>query len=276
MALYAVGDIQGCYDQLRRLLDQVSFNPSRDRLWVAGDLVNRGPKSLEVLRYLKGLGKRAVCVLGNHDLHLLAVAQGNLKHYRNGGFDDILGAPDWDSLMDWLRRRPLLHHNANKHCTLIHAGLPPQWDLATARARAREVERALRGDGFPQLMAGLYGNEPVRWSDDLQGLERLRFIINSLTRARYCKPDGTLGLTDKGPPGTQQPGFLPWFDVPGRASAGQRIICGHWSTLGLLDRHDVWSLDTGCIWGGSLTLVRVHRTQRPRPVQLSCAELAAA
>jgi len=270
VATYAIGDLQGCYDELRTLLDRLQFDPQTDHLWLVGDLVNRGPQSLAVLRFIKDLGEQAVSVLGNHDLHLLAVAQGNRKHYQDGSLDDVLRAADRDELLDWLRHRPLLHHSRNKGFTLLHAGLPPQWDLQTAQSYAREVETVLQGEGFAELMREMYGNRPTCWSDELSGMERLRFIINCLTRLRYCNPDGTLGLKEKGPPGTQAPGLLPWFEVPGRASAGERIICGHWSALGFACRNNVWSLDTGCLWGGQLTAMRVRRRKPLIAIQISC------
>jgi bis(5'-nucleosyl)-tetraphosphatase (symmetrical) len=270
VATYAIGDVQGCYDELRRLLERLHFDPGVDRLWLAGDLVSRGPRSLDVLRFVKGLGDGAVCVLGNHDLHLLAVGQGNLRHYRDDSLDGVLAASDREELLDWLRCRPLFHHSAAEGCTMLHAGLPPQWDLETARRCAQEVESTLCGDGIAELMQHLYGNKPDRWSPELSGIPRLRFTINCLTRLRYCSRDGTLGLKHKGPPGTQAPGLLPWFEVPGRASAGRRIICGHWSTLGLSNRNDVWSLDTGCLWGGRLTAVRLYPTRPLTAVQVDC------
>jgi len=270
MATYAIGDIQGCYDELRTLLDRLEFDPAKDRLWLAGDLVNRGPDSLKVLRFAKGLGERAVCVLGNHDLHLLAVAAGNLRHYKDESLADVLQAPDRDELLDWLRRRPLMHSSKGKGYSMIHAGLPPQWDIKTAQRCAREVERVLRGPDFPRLMREMYGNKPDRWSKKLKGMDRLRFIINCFTRLRYCGADGTLALKEKGAPGSQAKGLLPWFEVPGRASAKERIVCGHWSTLGFVNRRNVWSLDTGCLWGGSLTAVRLRRKHPPAAVQIAC------
>ncbi len=270
MATYAIGDIQGCYDELRALLDRLEFDPAKDKLWLAGDLVNRGTQSLEVLRFAKGLGKSVVCVLGNHDLHLLAVSEGNLKHYKDASLEEVLRAPDRDELLQWLRRRPLMHCSGKNGFSMVHAGLPPQWDIDSALRRAREVERVLQGPDFPELMRVIYGNKPDRWSKKLQGMARLRFIINCLTRLRYCSTGGTLGLKDKGAPGTQAKGLLPWFEVPGRASAGARIVCGHWSTLGFVNRHNVWSLDTGCLWGGSLTAVRLRRDHPPVAVQLPC------
>jgi bis(5'-nucleosyl)-tetraphosphatase (symmetrical) len=275
MATYAIGDIQGCYDEFRTLLDQIGFDPAKDLLWLAGDLVNRGPQSLAVLRFARSLEKRAVCVLGNHDLHLLAVSQGNRRHYKDASLEDVLSAPDREELLDWLRHRPLMFHSEKKGFAMVHAGLPPQWDLATAQSCAREVETALQGDGYDELMQGLYGNESGPWRPELGGMARLRFIINCFTRMRYCTAEGTLGLKYKGPPGTQGSGYLPWFEVPGRASADTRIVCGHWSTLGFVNRQNVWSLDTGCLWGGSLTAMRVRRRKKLVAVQVSCAGHAA-
>ncbi len=270
MATYAIGDIQGCYDEFRRLLDRLEYNPDKDRLWLAGDLVNRGPNSLMVLRFVHSLGDRAVTVLGNHDLHLLALSQSNQKYDADEGLKGILKAPDRDELLDWLRHQPLLHHSPKKRFSLLHAGLAPQWSLNQAIGLAREVEAVLQGDGFADLMRHMYGNRPRRWKDSLKGMDRLRFIINALTRVRYCTRRGDLALNEKGQPGTQGKNILPWFDVPGRASAEDRIICGHWSTLGYVQRNNIWALDTGCLWGGSLTAVRVRKTKPPRPLQIDC------
>ncbi|MGA9851368.1 MAG: symmetrical bis(5'-nucleosyl)-tetraphosphatase [Gammaproteobacteria bacterium] len=257
MAIFAIGDIQGCHDELRRLLDRITFNPAEDTLWLTGDLVNRGPKSLDVLRFVKNLGERAICVLGNHDLHLLALAAGQDKHKTADTLDAVLTAPDRDELLNWLRHRPLLHHDATLGYTLIHAGLPPQWDLETATACARELESALRGDDYREFFAHMYGNQPTRWSSELKGMERLRFIVNCFTRLRYCTADGILDLASKGVPGTQPAGFIPWFEVPGRTSAKLHVLFGHWSTLGDVKGHNVYPLDTGCVWGGRLTALRL-------------------
>ncbi|GBE10054.1 bis(5'-nucleosyl)-tetraphosphatase, symmetrical [bacterium BMS3Bbin12] len=270
MAVYAIGDLHGCLDELRRLLERLSFDPAHDRLWFTGDLVNRGPHSLECLRFVRGLGERAVTVLGNHDLHLLArtVGAADDRHGRDT-LDAVLAAPDRGELLEWLRRRPLLHHDPALGYTLIHAGLPPQWDLASARTCAVEVEQALQGPQFTELMLHLYGNRPNRWSPNLAGWDRLRFSINCFTRLRYCSDDGRLALGEKGPPGTQPAPFRPWFSVPGRASAGLRLIFGHWSTLGPCSEPGVFPLDTGCVWGGRLTALRLdgepHRTHVPCP-----------
>ncbi len=271
MATYAIGDLQGCHDELQRLLDRLAFDPARDRLWFTGDLVNRGPRSLECLRFVHGLGERAVTVLGNHDLHLLARAVGAAGD--RGGrdtLDAVLAAPDRGELLEWLRHRPLLHRDAALGYAMIHAGLPPQWDLETAQARCAEAEEALRGPRFADLMRNLYGDRPERWREDLDGWDRLRFIINCLTRLRYCSDDGRLALSAKGPPGTQPAGYRPWFDVPGRASAGARLVFGHWSTLGDCTRADVFPLDTGCVWGGSLTALRLDGA--PRHFRVPCPQ----
>lgn len=274
MATYAIGDIQGCYDQFRRLLDRIAFNPIQDKLWLVGDLVSRGPQSLAVLRLVKSLDTSVITVLGNHDLHLLALWCGNRSHYRDNSLDQILAAPDRDELLNWLRQRPLLHYSHSKNYVLLHAGLPPQWNLKTAQSCAQEVETVLRGDNFSEFMQVLYGNQPNQWSKQLSGMDRLRFIINCFTRLRYCSVDGVLNLKEKGPPGSQIANLLPWFDVPGRASIDTRIIFGHWSTLGLVARNNIWSLDTGCLWGGQLTALRVHKRKLTRITQIDCEEAA--
>lgn len=257
MAVFAVGDVQGCYDELQGLLAEIRFDPAHDRLWFTGDLVNRGPDSLEVLRFVRGLGERAVTVLGNHDLHLLAVAEGLGKPHRADTLQEILDAPDRDELLAWLRSRPLLHHDAALGYTLVHAGFAPQWDLAQAQLCAAELEAVLRGDDYRDFFRTMYGDQPDRWDENLKGWERLRFSVNCFTRLRYCTADGRLGLRHKGEPGTQPPECLPWFEVPSRKSRGLRIVFGHWSTLGLYQRDGVLALDTGCLWGGMLTAARL-------------------
>ncbi|AGA91940.1 symmetrical bis(5'-nucleosyl)-tetraphosphatase [Thioflavicoccus mobilis 8321] len=274
MATYAFGDIQGCYDELRRLLDRLDFDPQHDKLWFAGDLVNRGPDSLKVLRFVKSLEDRAITVLGNHDLHLLALASGRVTRRDKGDLDDVLAAPDRDELLDWLRHRPLIHHDSHKGFSLIHAGLPPQWDLAIARACAGEVEAVLRGPDCAELLAAMYGNEPRHWSPGLKGMDRLRFIVNCFTRLRYCDRDGGLMLDEKAPLGQQSPLALPWFQVPERATRNERILFGHWSTLGYRAGDNVWALDSGCLWGGHLTAIRVRRKKPMVPVQLDCTGYA--
>lgn len=261
MATYAIGDVQGCYAELQALLAHIGFEETTDRLWFAGDLVNRGPDSLTVLRFVHGLGDRVLTVLGNHELHLLACAHGVRHPHRNDTFADILGAPDRDVLLGWLQRQPLLYVGCGGD-VLVHAGLPPDWTIDAARRHAAEVERALGSDAAGEFFTGMYGNEPDRWTDDLKGIERLRFITNALTRMRFCTRKGRLDLKSKGAPGTQQDKLLPWYAVPGRASRSSRVIFGHWATLHLgpadTEAHNVVGLDTGCVWGGSLTAMRLE------------------
>jgi bis(5'-nucleosyl)-tetraphosphatase (symmetrical) len=255
MAIYAVGDLQGCLDELEILLERLHFDRARDRLWFVGDLVNRGPRSLDTLRYVKSLGDTAITVLGNHDLHLLAVARGG-SAWKAGddGLQPIVDAPDADQLLDWLQSRPLLHHDTALGVTLLHAGLPPHWDVQTAQSCALEVERRLTGESAGQVYERMYGNEPDVWSDDLEGWRRIRFTINAFTRLRVCDSrTGRMALKFKGPPSTAPEGTQPWFRIPWRKSAGQRIVFGHWSALGYVNEAGVLGLDTGCVWGGALT-----------------------
>jgi bis(5'-nucleosyl)-tetraphosphatase (symmetrical) len=255
MATYAIGDIQGCYDELCELLERLRFDPARDRLWLTGDLVNRGPKSLEVLRFVRELGNSAVTVLGNHDLHLVSVALG-CRARRKDTFDALLAAPDRDELVGWLRRRPLMHHDSDAGVLMVHAGLPSAWDLPQALALSRECEALIRSadsDGF--LRSAMYGDEPDRWSETLDGEARLRFVINACTRLRFCNGGGRLSFSEKGTPEQAPAGKLPWFAAPGRRSVGTPIVFGHWSLLGRVHwpEHGVYGLDTGCVWGGRLT-----------------------
>ena len=269
MAIYAIGDIQGCYDELRTLLDDIAFDPACDTLWMVGDLVNRGPKSLETLRYVRSLGDCAVTVLGNHDLHLLVVAAGVRKQHRGDTLDAVLQAPDRDELLAWLRSRKLMHA-AGGHA-LVHAGLLPQWSIARALELAAEVEAALQGADHLELLRNMYGNTPAAWSDDLAGYDRLRVIVNAMTRLRLCDAHGTMEFSHKGAPDTVPPGYMPWFDVPGRASAETPIVCGHWAALGLVVRDDLLSIDTGCVWGRRLSALRL---QDRRVFQCECRGLA--
>jgi len=258
VSTYVVGDVQGCLQPLQCLLREVDFSPGRDRLWSVGDLVNRGPDSLQTLRYCHALGDSLVVVLGNHDLHLLAVAAGVRTAGRSDTLADILAAPDRDELLGWLRRQPLLHREHG--CTLVHAGIPPQWTLDEAAGYAREVEAALRGPDGDAFLAAMYGNEPAAWSGDLQGLDRLRVITNYLTRMRHCSADGVLDLGSKGAaptPGAAPDGVTvaPWFSHPGRRNTGERILFGHWASLqGQTNDPDIIGLDTGCVWDGALSL----------------------
>jgi bis(5'-nucleosyl)-tetraphosphatase (symmetrical) len=270
MATYAIGDLQGCYDELRRVLDKAGFDSTKDKLWCVGDLVNRGPESLSVLRWIKALGERAIVVLGNHDLHLLAVALAGARASKKDTLEAVLSAPDRDELIDWLRHRPLLHHSEKKGFTLIHAGLPPQWDLAQAQACARELEQVLQGPEHLAFLEQMYGNEPARWSDELRGMERLRFITNCFTRMRWCTADGELLLNEKGGLQEPVPGALPWFRLPDRRTREERILFGHWSTIGFLAENNCWALDSGCLWGGRLSLLRVRRKKPLQLIELSC------
>lgn len=260
MGIYAVGDIQGCLDEFQHLLEEIAFDPAGDQLWLVGDLVNRGLRSLETLRFVKSLGEAAVTVLGNHDLHALAVYYGGEAKKSKDTLDDLLAAPDIEELMGWLRSRPMLHHDPDLATTMVHAGLPPQWTLAQARELAAEMEQTLRGPDAGAFFAQMYGDEPKRWSNELTGWERLRFITNCLTRIRYCRDDGSLEMKIKTAPGSQPQGLFEWFKVPGRRSAGNRLVFGHWSTLGARLMPDVIALDSGCVWGGRLTAVRLDES----------------
>jgi bis(5'-nucleosyl)-tetraphosphatase (symmetrical) len=263
MAVYAIGDLQGCLDPLKRLLDRIAFDPAGDRLWFCGDLVNRGPASLETLRFVRNLGDAAVCVLGNHDLHLLAIAwDDNRAPKKRDTLEELLAAPDRGALLEWLRRRPLLHHDPELDFTLVHAGLPPQWDLDTARAAATELEAVLGGNRFVDFLRSMYGNLPDRWDEDLAGVDRLRYIVNAFTRMRYVRTDGSLDFENNGPPHRAPPDLVPWFRFPGRQSAGLRMVFGHWSTLGEIAHEGAYSLDTGCVWGGRLTALCLDNLTR--------------
>ena len=265
---FLVGDLQGCADAFERLLAETGFSPSRDRLYVLGDLVNRGPDSLGVLRRLRALGDASTCVLGNHDWHLLAVAAGVRPRHRSDTLDDILDAPDREAWLDWLRHRPMAVHAHG--WLMLHAGVVPQWDLATTLALAGDLERALRDSPPREFLGAMFGNEPLRWRDSLAGAERLRFTLNTLTRIRFVADDGTLDFATKDGAEAAPPGYHAWFDAPGRRTAGTPIAFGHWSTLGLLDRPDVLGLDTGCVWGGKLTAARIDGARR-EIVQVRCA-----
>ena len=263
MAVYAIGDIQGCYEPFLRLLDRLRFDPAADALWLVGDLVNRGPHSVEVLRRVRDLGERVVTVLGNHDLTLLAVAAGQVKPKRKDTFHPIIDAPDSGELFDWLRQRPMLHHDAKLGFTMVHAGLPPQWDLALAQQCAAELEATLRGPKWTRFMGKMFGSEPRGWRDDLIGDDRLRFTVNALTRMRFCTTDGALSLSEKGPPGSQDAKLLPWFQVPQRRNADLNIVFGHWASLGYYRAPGLYALDSGCVWGNRLTAIRLDAPDAP-------------
>ena len=283
MATYAIGDLQGCCDSFERLLDRIEFDAAHDRLWLVGDLVNRGPDSLATLRRVRALGDAATVVLGNHDLHLLAVAIGARKAGKSDTLDEVLAAPDAAELLAWLRHRPMAHRasirasiaGANGPCDtlMIHAGVLPAWTTDDVLARAAELEAALRAPDWKATLAALFGNEPDRWSDTLHGAERLRVIVNALTRLRLCSVDGRMEFVSKDAPaaqGAQGDGFMPWFDVPDRATRSTRLVCGHWSTLGLVLTDRLVALDTGCVWGDALTAVRL---EDHAVFQVACAQM---
>jgi len=271
MALYLIGDVQGCDSALQRLLEKMAFSASRDTLYFLGDLVNRGPQSAAVLRRVMALGDSARSLLGNHDLSLLALAHGQRPPHRNDTMDEVLTAPDSAAMIDWLRRQSMAIHAHG--VLMVHGGVLPQWDLAQTLALAAEVEDALRGPGLVAFLAKMYGNRPARWSDDLQGAERLRVIVNALTRLRFCTPEGEMDLNASGSPAQAPTGTLPWFDVPGRRTAGTPIAFGHWSTLGFLQRPDIIALDTGCVWGGCLSALQLGAPgENHRLIQVQCEQ----
>lgn len=259
MAIYAIGDIQGCYRELRQLLDQIRFDPAQDKLWLVGDLVNRGPGSLDVLRFVKSLGDAAITVLGNHDLHLLAVAEGIAEPHRTDTLDEVLNAPDRDELLAWLRSQRLLY--AQNGYVLVHAGLLPGWTVEQAQRLAVEVEAELRGAGHREFLAHMYGNSPHAWSDELSGYKRLRVIVNAFTRMRIVTLQGEMEFRFKGELHDIPSGHLPWYQVPGRKSCDATVIFGHWSALGLLLEDNAIALDTGCLWGGPMTALRLEDRQ---------------
>lgn len=270
MSTYLVGDIQGCFDDLRYLLDMAGFDPQYDELWLSGDLVARGPKSLETLRFVKSLGDKATTVLGNHDLHLLAVANGLAKAKSKDKTQPILDAPDREELLDWLRRQPLLAEHPRHPFVMAHAGISPQWDLPTAHQQAREVETCLRSNDYRWLLENMYGNGPDLWSPDLTGIEQYRYTINAFTRMRFCYPDGRLDMHCKLSPDHPEIGPLkPWFELPRQHPLDKKVIFGHWAALMGHEDQQVIGLDTGCVWGNSMTLLRWEdgaRFEKPCPV----------
>lgn len=258
MSTYAIGDLQGRYNEFRQLLDLISFNP-KDKLWLVGDIVNRGPNSLSLLRFLRTVSDTVVVVLGNHDLHLLMVAEGCARARPGDTLQDILNAPDRDELLHWLRCQRLLY--VDGEYVMVHAGLLPSWSVALAAQLAQEVESVLRDENrnnFRKFCSHIYGNQPDQWNIDLKGYDRMRVIINAMTRMRVCTPDGKMDFTYKGQVQDIPAGYLPWFEVPNRASREVTIICGHWSALALQVRHNLIALDTGCMWGGNLTAIRLE------------------
>jgi bis(5'-nucleosyl)-tetraphosphatase (symmetrical) len=272
MALYLIGDVQGCDAALGRLLEKIEFSASRDTLYMLGDLVNRGPESGAVLRRLMAFGDAACCLLGNHDLSLLAVAHGRRAPHGNDTMDKVLLARDRGELLEWLRwqRMAIRAHGL----LMVHGGVLPQWDVAQTLMLAAEVEATLRGPDLVDFMSQMYGNEPAQWGDSLKGADRLRVIVNALTRLRFCTPEGVMDLKAPGGPRDAPPGYLPWFDVPGRKTADATIAFGHWSTLGFLQRPDIISLDTGCVWGGALSALRLGAPgARHELIQVKCEQV---
>jgi len=271
MTTYVIGDIQGCYDELIALLDHIGFNAEHDHLWFVGDLVNRGPKSLETLRYLKSLGDRVTCVWGNHDLHLLAIAFGNdSKAHKSETLNAILSAPDREELIEWLRSQKLAHFDAELGYGMVHAGLSPEWTFDDALRYAAEVEAIIHSDSATDFFADMYGSKPNRWDASLTGMERHRYITNCFTRLRYCKTDGSFSMKEKlAPEQVDDKKLIPWFRHPQRQSTETRIVFGHWSTLGYRNENNTWSIDSGCLWGGQLTAIALEK-DRPRPIFIDC------
>jgi bis(5'-nucleosyl)-tetraphosphatase (symmetrical) len=270
VATYAIGDIQGCLQPFQQLLDVVGFNPQRDRLWLVGDLVNRGPDSLPTLRYVRDLGDAAITVLGNHDLHLLRVAAGFGRIHKTDTLGDVLGAADRADLLDWLRSRKLFHHE--DEYAMVHAGLLPQWSIEHAAELAAEVEQVLQSRRHVELARQMYGGQPDQWQDTLKGWDRLRVIINAMTRLRVCTVEGRMEFHHKGEPENLPDGFMPWFDVAGRRSANATMIFGHWSALGLRIEPNLLAVDGGCLWGRQLCAVRLEDR---RVFQITCPRQAA-
>lgn len=273
MTVHAIGDVQGCYDELSRLIDTIKFDPATDRLWFCGDLVNRGGQSLEVLRLVRSLGDRAIVVLGNHDLSLLAVAQRKPDEQArvNPDLRRVLFAEDRDDLIEWLRHCRLAHHDPALDFLMVHAGVSPRWNLATTLRNARDVETRLHGPNYQRLLKQMFGNAPETWHPRLRGIERWRATINVLTRMRYVTPRGKMDFQEKGAPGTQKAGLYTWFAVPGRKPIETRVVCGHWSTLGLFIGLGIHAIDTGCVWGGTLTALRLD-VDVPHVVQVRANE----
>ncbi|CAI9002734.1 diadenosine tetraphosphatase [Pseudomonas sp. IT-P44] len=271
MATYAVGDLQGCLEPLKCLLKQVAFDPARDKLWLVGDLVNRGPQSLETLRFLYSIRESLVCVLGNHDLHLLAAGHNIERLKKADTLREILEAPDRVELLEWVRQQKLMHYDEQRNIALVHAGIPPQWSLRKALKCAAEVEEALRDDNrFTPYLDGMYGNEPLKWDSDLKGVTRLRVITNYFTRMRFCTSEGKLDLKGKEGVDTAPPGYAPWFTYKERKTRDVKIIFGHWAALeGQCNEPGIFALDTGCVWGGSMTLMNVDTLER---LQCKCDE----
>ncbi len=266
MSTYAIGDLQGCYTELQDLLNRINFDAAKDRLWFVGDLINRGPASLACLQFVKSLGDAASVVSGNHDLYLLAVANRIYKPHKKDTLDEILNADAASELLEWIRSRPLLVHDADLNFTMVHAGIHPQWSLTEALELAQETESLLRGDQFKQFLPSMFGDSPDQWHDAITGYDRHRFIINCFTRMRYCEADGRLNLKEKKAPSTQNKNLIPWYSLPARKTRQNKVIFGHWSTLAAgshnnTEQYNVFPLDTGCLWGGALTAMRLEDGQ---------------
>ena len=262
MATYAIGDIQGCYDDLLRLLEKIRFDPRTDQLWFCGDIINRGPKSLETIRYIKSLGESAITVLGNHDLHFLAVAFVTDRPSKHDTFNDILQADDRDELVDWLRCQKIFHHDPELNISMVHAGLPPHWTISDAVKHAKELENILCSDESTEFFRHMYGNQPSQWNDALKGWDRYRFITNVFTRMRFCNNEGRPDFKFKGDIGTQPEHLTPWFMHRNRLTKEDEIIFGHWSTLNNVKSEKVHAIDTGCLWGGQLTALKIEKNSR--------------
>lgn len=269
MAIYAIGDVQGCFDELSALIKKISFNPKKDKLWFVGDLVNRGPKSLETLRWIKSLGDKATTVLGNHDLHLLAAYADIREIKKTSSLYHVIHAKDIKELIDWIRHQPLMHFDPSLNIAMVHAGLLPSWTIKKALSRASEVENVLRSNRYLDFLKNMYGDQPNSWDKTLKGWERLRVITNTFTRLRYCNPDGAMDLNEKGPVGSQAPELKPWFEIEPRNSLDTKIIFGHWSSLGSYNGNNVIAIDTGCVWGGRLTAIRIDNNSDTK-YQIEC------
>ncbi len=258
MTTYVIGDVQGCFDELLELVDYIAFNPKKDQLWFVGDLVNRGPKSIETLRWVKSLGNSAVTVLGNHDLHLLAAHAGAKDIQTGSSLHTALQAEDIGELVHWLRKQSLIRYNKALKFAMVHAGLAPQWSIKDALRYAKEVENALQSKKYKDFLFNMYGDLPNQWDGRLKGWNRLRTITNFMTRVRYCNDNGVMSFTEKGTPGTQRASMKPWYEIPSRKSQNTTIVFGHWSTLGHKHEHNIISTDTGCLWGGQLTAIKIE------------------
>ena len=271
MATYAIGDLQGCYESLLNLLEKLNFDKTKDTLWFAGDLVNRGSDSLATLRFVRALGDSAISVLGNHDLHLLAIAHG-IKTTRSADLQRILDAKDSKELLEWLSLRPLLHYDPALNYTITHAGVYPLWSLEQTKKYALELENELKNN-LSEFLNHMYGDKPNNWDDSLTGFKRLRFICNCFTRMRFCYHDGRLDFTSNGSPGTIPEKASPWFEIKNRKTANEKLLFGHWSTLGMVNKENVYPLDTGCVWGGKLTALRID-TEKPEYISIDCPKEA--